>query len=84
MEQQQIEQSEKEFKRRIAYEKLKKEYMTFEDISTMYPHLLLFRNKVGKIKSLKMEISRDIINVGINAMRQEYNKKLEEAKKGTL
>ena len=47
----------------------------------MGDHLMIYRNKIGTTEPKSMEISGDIKMAAINAMKQEYLKKIGELKK---
>ena len=79
-----FEKSNEEFEKRKKYERLVSEFTNFNDISTMGAHLCLYRNKIGTTEPKKMEIPDKIKEVGINSMKKEFLKEMEEAKKGTL
>lgn len=81
MTQEGYESSQKEFNQRMKYEKLTSEFSEFEDIASMGCHLMIYRNKIGTTEPKSMEISGDIKMAAINAMKQEYLKKIGELKK---
>ena len=79
-----FESSNKEFEKRKKYERLTLMFSDFIDISSMGAHLCLYRDKIGTTEPKKIEIPDGIRRVGIEAMRKEFLKETEEAKKGTL
>nr|WP_298672387.1 hypothetical protein [uncultured Prevotella sp.] len=78
-----FESSNKEFEKRMKYERLTLMFSDFIDISSMGAHLYLCRSKIGTTEPKGLEIPDEIRRVGIEAMRKEFLKEIEEAKKGT-
>lgn len=67
--------------RQKIYDDLDIKFRLFEDIASMSPHLMIFRNKIGTTAPAKLMIGDKIMEAGIKAMKEEYKKELEELKK---
>lgn len=63
------------------YDELEIKFRIFEDISSMSPHLMIFRNRIGTTAPAKLMIGDKIMEAGIKAMTEEYKKELEQIKK---
>lgn len=67
--------------RQKIYDELDIKFRLFEDISSMSPHLMIFRNRIGTTAPAKLMIGDKIMEAGIKAMKEEYKKELEQIKK---
>lgn len=83
MTEEEFEKSNEESEKRKEYDELVLEFEHFKDVSTMFPHLCLYRKKIGKNEAVSMEITGKVMEVGINAMEEEFLKEMAEAQKGT-